>query len=80
MENSQEMQNSERLKNILIDKLGLDSLDEIQDETDLASDLGADSLDVVEIVMEMEKEFDITITDADAESVTTFKELLNLIK
>ena len=54
----------ERVAAIIVDKLGV-SESQITPEATFAQDLGADSLDTVELIMELEKEFDITIPDAD---------------
>jgi len=55
---------------IIVDKLGVDESD-ISNEASFTNDLGADSLDTVELIMEFEKEFDITIPDEDAEQIST---------
>ena len=60
----------DKVINIIIDKLGVDK-DEIKMESNFSSDLGADSLDTVELIMEFEKEFDISIPDEEAENITT---------
>ena len=57
-----------RVKNIIIEKLGV-KLEEINDDSSFTTDLGADSLDTVELIMEFEKEFDISIPDEDAENI-----------
>ena len=61
---------AERVKDILVDKLGVDK-NEVTEEASFTNDLGADSLDTVELIMEFEKEFGITIPDEQAESITT---------
>jgi acyl carrier protein len=66
----------EKVKEILADKLVLDpSLDQITDDSSLFNDLGADSLDVIEIVMEIEKEFNCSIDDGLIEKVRTVNDL-----
>jgi len=55
---------------IIADKLGVDEAD-IKSEASFTNDLGADSLDTVELIMEFEKEFDLTIPDEDAEKIAT---------
>lgn len=55
---------------IIVDKLGVDE-SEIQFESNFINDLGADSLDTVELIMELEKEFDLSIPDEDAEKIAT---------
>jgi len=59
-----------KVKAIIVEKLGVD-VDEITDNASFANDLGADSLDTVELIMEFEKEFDVTIPDEDAEKIVT---------
>ncbi|MFA8301254.1 MAG: acyl carrier protein [Hyphomicrobiales bacterium] len=60
----------ERVVSIIIDKLGIDQ-SEITREASFTNDLGADSLDTVELIMEFEKEFNIAIPDAEAEKIST---------
>lgn len=60
----------EKFKEIIVDRLGVDP-NEIADEASFIDDLGADSLDTVELVMAFEEEFDIEIPDEDAEQLTT---------
>jgi len=55
---------------IIVEKLGIDE-DDITNEASFTNDLGADSLDTVELIMEFEKEFDVTIPDEDAEKIAT---------
>ncbi len=69
----------ERVKKIVVDRLGVDE-SEVTLEASFKDDLGADSLDVVELVMELEDEFDLEISDEDAEKVTTVGEVVNYIK
>ena len=59
-----------RVKAIIVDKLGVDE-SEVKPEATLTNDLGADSLDTVELIMELEKEFNITIPDDQAEKIAT---------
>lgn len=59
-----------KVKAIIVEKLGVEE-DDITDEASFTNDLGADSLDTVELIMEFEKEFDITIPDEDAEKIAT---------
>ncbi len=58
-----------RVEAIIVDKLGVDE-SEVTSEANFANDLGADSLDTVELIMEFEKEFNIAIPDGDAEKIT----------
>ena len=59
-----------RLKEIIIDRLDVEE-DQIVPEASFVEDLGADSLDIVELIMGIEEEFDIEIPDEDAEKLTT---------
>lgn len=59
-----------KVKKIIIDKLGVDE-SEVTNEASFQNDLGADSLDTVELIMEFEKEFDIAIPDEEAEKIET---------
>ena len=60
----------EKVVEIISDKLGVDAA-EVKDEASFTNDLGADSLDTVELIMELEKQFDVTIPDTDAEKIQT---------
>jgi acyl carrier protein len=64
------MLSKEKFKEIIVDRLGVDP-NEITDEASFIDDLGADSLDTVELVMAFEEEFDIEIPDEDAEKLTS---------
>ena len=68
----------EKLKNIIAEVLNVDP-DEIEMETTFIDDLGADSLDVFQIIMGMEEEFDIEIPAETAEQITTVEEAVDLI-
>lgn len=68
----------DRVKRIIVDRLGVDE-SEVTLEASFKDDLGADSLDVVELVMELEDEFDMEISDEDAEKITTVGEVVNYI-
>ncbi len=59
-----------KVKAIIVDKLGVDE-SEVTRDANFTNDLGADSLDTVELIMEFEKEFDISIPDEDAENIAT---------
>ena len=59
-----------KVKQIIVDKLGVDEND-VTIEASFTNDLGADSLDTVELIMEFEKEFDISIPDEQAENIQT---------
>ena len=60
----------DKVKKIIAEKLSVD-LDEVVPEASFVDDLGADSLDLVELIMSMEEEFDVEISDEDAEKMTT---------
>ena len=68
-----------KVKAIIIDKLGVDEA-EVTDSASFTNDLGADSLDTVELIMEFEKEFDIQIPDDQAENIATVKQAVEYIK
>lgn len=70
---------ADKVKKIIAEKLSVD-LDEIVPEASFVDDLGADSLDLVELIMSMEEEFDIEISDDDAEKMVTFQNAINYIK
>ena len=61
---------AEKVKNIIVEKLGVEA-SEVTPEASFTNDLGADSLDTVELIMEFEKEFNIQIPDDQAEKITT---------
>ncbi|HHZ05119.1 MULTISPECIES: acyl carrier protein [Acetomicrobium] len=69
----------EKLKQIVMDRLDVDE-DQITMEASFVEDLGADSLDIVELIMGIEEEFDIEIPDEDAEKLTTVGGALEYIK
>ena len=64
------MSTFDKVKEVIIDKLGVEN-DAIKSEAHFVNDLGADSLDTVELIMEFEEEFGIEIPDDDAEKITT---------
>jgi acyl carrier protein len=69
----------ERVKKIIIDRLGVDEA-AITLGASFKEDLGADSLDVVELVMELEDEFDMEISDEDAEKIASVGDVVEYIK
>ena len=69
---------SERVTKIIVDKLGVDE-SEVTPEASFTNDLGADSLDTVELIMEFEKEFDISIPDESAEEIHTVGDAVNYL-
>jgi acyl carrier protein len=70
---------AERVKNIIVDKLSVEE-SEITNEASFTNDLGADSLDTVELIMEFEKEFEITIPDDQAEKISTVGDAIAYIE
>ena len=68
-----------KVKAIIVDKLGVDE-SEVTPEASFTNDLGADSLDTVELIMEFEKEFDIAIPDDQAEKISTVGEAIAYIE
>jgi acyl carrier protein len=74
------MENLEKkVKEIIIDKLGIEE-SEVTDSASFTNDLGADSLDTVELIMEFEKEFNISIPDEDAEKIGTISQAISYLK
>jgi acyl carrier protein len=69
----------DRIKEIIVDQLGV-SGDEIVPEASFIDDLGADSLDIVELVMAMEEAFDVEIPDDDAEKIQTIGDAISYLK
>tara|TARA_B110000444_G_scaffold10536_1_gene9028 strand:+ start:2197 stop:2433 length:237 start_codon:yes stop_codon:yes gene_type:complete len=70
---------SSKVKAIIVDKLVIDE-SEVSTDSNFMSDLGADSLDTVELIMEFEKEFDLQIPDDEAEKITTVGEAISYIE
>ena len=70
---------AEKVKVIIVDKLGVDE-SEITNDANFINDLGADSLDTVELIMEFEKEFDIQIPDDKAEAIATVGDAISFIE
>ena len=70
---------AERVKKISVDKLGVEE-NEVTSEANFIQDLGADSLDTVELIMEFEKEFDVSIPDEQAEKITTVGEAIGYLE
>lgn len=68
-----------RVKSIIVDKLGVDE-NEVTPEASFTNDLGADSLDTVELIMEFEKEFNIAIPDDQAEQIGTVGDAIKYIE
>ena len=68
-----------KVKEIIVDKLGVDE-SEVVAEASFTNDLGADSLDTVELIMEFEKEFDMSIPDDQAEKIATVGDAISYIE
>lgn len=69
----------QRVKEIIVEQLGVEE-DEVSPEASFIDDLGADSLDTVELVMAFEEEFNIEIPDEDAEGISTVQDAIDYIK
>ena len=70
---------ADKVKGIIVEQLGVDE-EEVTPDASFVDDLGADSLDTVELVMAFEEEFDIEIPDEDAEKITTVGDAIQYIK
>ena len=70
---------AEKVKNIIVDKLSVEE-SEVTNEASFTNDLGADSLDTVELIMEFEKEFGISIPDDQAEKIQTVGDAISYIE
>lgn len=70
---------AEKVKSIIVDKLGVES-SEVVEEASFMNDLGADSLDTVELIMEFENQFGVSIPDEDAEKIVTVGDAISYIK
>lgn len=73
------MEEFDRVKEVIVDQLGADEAAVTMDAS-FVDDLGADSLDIVELIMGLETEFDIEIPDEDAEKIRTVGDAVNYIK
>ena len=69
---------ADKVKSIIVDQLGVDA-DEVTPDASFTDDLGADSLDIVELVMAFEEEFGIDIPDEDAEKISRVKDAVSYI-
>jgi acyl carrier protein len=69
----------EKVKELVVEQLGV-SADEVKPESSFVESLGADSLDLTELIMAMEEEFDIEIDDEDAQKIATVQDAINYIK
>ena len=70
---------AERVKSIIVEQLGV-SMDEVNPEASFIDDLGADSLDIVELIMALEEEYDMEIPDEDAEKIQTVDDVTKYIQ
>lgn len=70
----------ERVKEVIGEQLGIEDLDIITMETTFIDDLSADSLDIVELIMALEEEFDMEIPEAEAEKIVTVGDVVEYIK
>jgi acyl carrier protein len=68
----------DKVKKIIAEKLSVE-MEEVVPEASFVDDLGADSLDLVELIMSMEEEFDVEISDEDAEKITTVKDAFDYV-
>jgi acyl carrier protein len=73
-----QMSVEDKVKKIIAEKLSVE-MDEVVADASFVDDLGADSLDLVELIMSMEEEFDIDISDEDAEQIATVKDAIAYI-
>jgi acyl carrier protein len=69
----------EKVKKIIVEQLGVEE-DEITMDSSFIDDLGADSLDIVELIMALEEEFDLEIPDSEAEKISTVGDIVDYIK
>jgi acyl carrier protein len=68
-----------KVTDILVDKLGVEP-EEVKSEADFREDLGGDSLDLVMVIMEIEKDFSISVTDEEADQVNTVADIFDLVE
>ncbi len=69
----------EKVKEVIVDQLGVED-ESIKLDTSFIDDLGADSLDIVELIMALEEEFDMQIPDSEAEKISTVNDVVEYIK
>lgn len=69
----------DKIKAIVVDQLGVDE-DQVVEDASFVDDLGADSLDTVELIMAFEEEFDVEIPDEDAQKIKTVKDVIDYIE
>lgn len=69
----------DKIKEVVVDQLGVDA-EQVTPTANFVDDLGADSLDTVELIMAFEEEFDVEIPDTDAEKIKTVQDVINYIE
>ncbi len=70
----------DRVKNVISEQLGVEDLESITVDTTFIDDLGADSLDIVELIMALEEEFDMEIPEAEAEKISSVNDVVEYIE
>ena len=70
----------EKIRDVISEQLGVEDVEIITMDTTFIDDLGADSLDIVELIMALEEEFDVEIPEADAEKISTVGDVVEYIK
>lgn len=70
---------AERIRSIIVEQLGV-SMEEVTPEASFIEDLGADSLDIVELIMALEEEYDMEIPDEDAEKIQTVEDVISYVQ
>lgn len=70
----------DRVKEVISEQLGIEDIDAITMDTTFIDDLGADSLDIVELIMALEEEFDMEIPESEAEKITSVGDVVEYIK
>ena len=70
----------EKIRDVIAEQLGVEDVEIITMDTTFIDDLGADSLDIVELIMALEEEFDIEIPEAEAEKISTVGDVVDYIK
>ena len=70
----------EKIRDVIAEQLGVEDVEIITMDTTFIDDLGADSLDIVELIMALEEEFDVEIPEADAEKISTVGDVVEYIK
>ena len=73
------MSTFEKIKELLVDKLGLDA-DKVTPQSEIIKDLGADSLDLVEMLFSLEEEFGITVPEDKTESIVTVQDIVDIVE